>query len=83
MSKHEIICVHAVVNIWVQHRGMRMLFVDKAGGLTEMSRVEEPWRFWLGSKKLRETTETFEQRLTPESLAFYRQLQGQSGSTQM
>lgn len=66
-----------VVNMWAKHAGIRMLLVDMVSG--EMKEVpplprKQRWSLWFGSKHLEETERRFEERLSPETLKFYRSL---------
>ena len=73
-SKHLCWCfiMERIVNIWVKHRDVRMLFVNNAGGgIAEMDHLEEPWRFWLGASKMQKVMETWEERLDEASKELY------------
>ena len=66
-----------VVNMWAKHAGIRMLLVDTVSGdIKEVPPLprKHRWSLWFGSKHLEETERRFEDRLSPETLKFYRSL---------
>ena len=71
------VIMERIVNVFARHRGLKLLHINPENGrILEMDGIKEPWKFWLGKKKLRNVTDSFEGRLNTVSLSLYRHLGG-------
>ena len=63
--------------MWAKHAGIRMLLVDMVSGdIKEIPPLprKHRWSVWFESEHLEEMEKRFEDRLSPDTLQFYRSL---------